>query len=324
MTAKTKIFFLLIVGIAGLVIGAILLMENMQIFTLPTRGGVNVDITVAVSPQLEDWVRDAALDFNGRNSQVTVTIVSLKGLDAPQRLDLSKGDTLYDAWIAEADFVRQMARSVPYDQQGTSVAQTGLIWLSVAGRASLPGNPDWGSVHDVAQNNAQFRVALTSPRSSVEGLATYLSAAAAYHNRPTLDQNAVVDTGFARWMDEILIAVPDKNGDPVNQLTRTPPSVDVGMVLQSELGKFNLSQFTQQIPVYNVIFNFPYLIRRGSTAPDAVDRERGAEIFRDFLLSAEQQNRLPATGLRPAQTLVSGETVKVDGTTAERLWSKYR
>ena len=335
MTLKTKIFFFIIVGLALVTVAAILSLEKTQVYTLPTRGGVNVDISVAVAPQIEDWVRAAATDFNDRNSQISVQVISLKGLDAVQALDLSKQESLPDVWIAEADFVRQMARNVPYDAQGTSLAQDSLIWLAIAQRTGLNGTLDWNIVHTAATDatqwqtlgagDARFDAALPSPANSIEGVAAYLSAAASYHQQPNLNADMVGDSNFLRWMDDILLTVPEKTVSPVNQLTRTPPSVDVGMILQSRLTQINSSQFIQQAPAYNVLLNFPYLIRRGNPAKNAADREIAAETFLNFLSSAEAQNQLPAYGLQPTSTFAAnGQFVTADDNTIDRLRAQFK
>lgn len=335
MTLKTKIFFLIIVGLAGATVIAMLSLEKTQVYTLPTRGGVSVDITVAVAPQLEDWARAAATDFNGRNSQISVQVIALKGLDAVQALDLSKQDSLPDAWIAEADFVRQMARNVPYDTQGTSLAQDSLLWLAIAQRSGLNSLLDWNTVHTAAADAAQwqtlgmgdarFDAALPSPANSIEGVAAYLSAAASYYQQPNLSADMVGDANFLRWMDDILLTVPEKTVSPLNQLTRTPPSVDVGIVLQSRLTQINASQFIQQVPAYNVLLNFPYLIRRGGTTKDAADREIAAQTFLEFLSSAEVQNQLHAYGLQPADAFATGgQFVTADVATIDRLRVQFK
>lgn len=335
MTLKTKIFFLIIVGLASAAVVAILSLEKSQVYTLPTRGGVNVDITVAVAPQIEDWVRTAATDFNGRNSQISVQVIGLKGLDAVQALDLSQQDSLPDAWIAEADFVRQIARNVPYDAQGTSLAQDSLLWVAIAQRTGLNGALDWDTVYIAATDSAQwqtlgmgdsrFDAALPSPANSIEGVAAYLSAAATYHQQPNLNANMVGDANFLRWMDDILLTVPEKRVSPINQLTRTPPSVDVGIVLQSRLTELNASQFIQQPPAYNVLLNFPYLIRRENPAKDAADREVAAQTFLDFLTSPETQNQLHAYGLQPANAFATGgQFVTADSATIDRLRAQFK
>lgn len=334
MTLKTKIFFFIIVGIAVAAVVAVLSLEKTQVYTLPTRGGVSTDIKIAVSPIVEAWVRDAAIDFNARNSQISVQIVPLKGLDATQQLDLSKTDSLPDAWIADAGFIREMARSVPYDETGLSVAHDGLVWLAVIQRSGLQGKLDWVTVHTAAVDPAQwasmgagdtrFDAALPSPKNSVDGLAAFLSAAASYHQQPNLNPTMVADSDFLRWVDDIMAVVPNPNNSPLNQLTRPPVSVDVGIILQSQLPDVNRNQFMEQEPQYPVVFDFPYLIRRGDTTKGAADREKAAEIFRDFLLSADQQNRLPQYGLQSGNAFPPANAVVVDGATAERLRAQFK
>ncbi len=324
MTTKTKIFFFIIVGMAAIAVVALLSLEKLQVYTLPTRGGVSTDITVATAPQIEAWVRAAATEFNQRNSQISVQVILVKGIDATQSLDLGRQDSLPDAWIAEADFVRQMARSVPYDAQGPSLAHDSLVWLAVAGRNKLSGTPGWQAVHEAAVNNPQFRAALPSPANSIDGVAAYFSAAASYYQQPQLSSDMVANSDFLRWVDDILVAVPEKKQSPLNQLSRPPVSVDVGMVLQSEVSQLNANQFIQQVPQYNVALNFPYLVRRENAAQDAADRAKAAELFKTFLLSADQQNRLPSYGLQPAATPFTGQMVVADGATADRLRGQFK
>ncbi len=326
MTTRTKVVFFVIVGFAATLVAAVLGMERLLGVTVPTRSGTAVTITVAVAPELEMWAQEAARNFNATHKPTTVNVVALKGLNATQELDLSKGDALPDAWIAEADFVRQMARGVPYEASGPSVAQAGLVWLEVAGRGKLPAPADWPTVHEAAVNNPQFRAALPSPANSVEGIAAYLSALAAFHNNPAPPPE-MINADFQAWMDEILVAVPEQIRAPLDQLSRTPPSVDVGLLLENELAELNLSQFNRQTPAFNVVFNFPYLIRQGrgviADETEAEARQQAAAQFRDFLLAAEQQSLLPNYGLHPAGSEPAA-AMQVNPATAERIWSQYR
>ena len=334
MTLQTKIIFFMIMGLAAALVGGVLLVEKVGGFTLPTRGGVQVDIQVAAPPSLEGWVREAAAEFNSRNPQTTVQVVSLKGLEANQKLSLGGGEALPEAWIAEADFIRQMAQGLPYEAQGPSVAQTRLIWLAMRERAGLQGLLDWETVHAAAVDRArwealsggdfQFDVALPSPGNSVEGLAAYLSAAADFRDQPDLRNSPVTDQAFLDWMAEILEAAPERSRSPLDQLARPPVSVDVGLVLESELGQLDLAKFMQQPPQYNVIFNYPYLIRRDAPLEDAAAREEAAQRFRDFLLSPEQQQKLAQAGFSPADATGLGEGVQVDGATAAILWNRVK
>lgn len=334
MTTTTKVVFFIIFGLAVVLVAGVLVAEKVGGYTLPTRGGVRVDIEVAAPPSLERWMREAAGEFNSRNPQIMVQVVSLKGLEADQRLSPTGGEALPDAWIAEADFVREMARGVPYDEQGTSVAQTRLIWLAMKERGNLEGRLDWGTVYeaavdgnrwqDLSGGDFQFAAAIPSPSNSVEGLAAYISAWADFRDQIELGNSTIPDESFLKWMAEILEAVPERTRSPVDQLARPPVSVDVGLVLESDLGQLDMNKFIRQVPRYNVIFNYPYVIRREAFLEDAAAREKAAETFRDFLLSAEQQQKLAQFGLAPADDTSLGESVQIDGGTATSLWNRVK
>jgi hypothetical protein len=324
MTTTTKVVFFIIVGLAVVLVASVLAAEKVGGYTLPTRGGVQVDIEVAAPPSLERWVREAVDEFNNRNSQITVHMVPLKGFEAEQKLSPLGGGALPDAWIVEADFVREMARGISYDEQGTSVAQTQLTWLAVKERGDLEGRLDWQTVHDLSSSDPQFAVAIPSPSNSVEGLAAYISAWADFRGQVDLRNSTVTDQQFLDWMDEILEAVPERTRSPVDQLARPPVSVDVGLVLESDLGQLDMDKFIRQAPQYNIIFNYPYVIRRDSFLEDAAAREKAAETFRDFLLSPEQQQKLDQFGFAPADDTSLGESVQIDGGTATALWNRVK
>lgn len=328
MTTRTKISFFFIMSLAAVVVAGVLILEQVGAFTVPTRGETEVNIQVSAAPGLEPWVRDAARDFNRQHPNLTVDVVILNGLEANQKLAPTSSN-LPDAWIAEAEFVRGMAGTVPYPEQGPTVAQTRLVWLAVKDRTGLQGNLDWPTIHEAAVNptawqtlgsgDSRFDLALPSPGNSVEGVAAYLSAAADYFNQDDLSSVSVTDQGFLAWMDEILQVVPEQRTAPLNQLTRTPVSVDVGLLLESDFDQVARDQFIIQTPAHNIIFASPYLIRRNNPADNAADRQRTAEQFRDFLLSDQQQAKLAAQGFIGADDPSLGQGVQVDGETALRL-----
>ena len=334
MTTRTKGVFFIITGLAFFLVAGVLIFENVFGYTLPTRGGVSVDIRVAVAPELERWVSDAAVEFNNRNPQITVEVLSLKGLDADQKLNVTDPNSLIEAWIAEADFIRSMAGHIPYDEGGGSVAQTRLVWLAVNTHTGLQGILDWDAVHDAAIDSAkwqslssgdfQFDAALPAPGNSVEGLAAYISAAANYQQQFDLRDASVTDPQFLDWMNDILEAVPERNRAPLDQLARPPVSVDVGILLESKLNQLDLNQFIQQTPGYNVIFTYPYLIRRDANVENAADREKVAQQFNDFLLSAAQQQKLGQFGFAQANDTSLGQSVQIDGNTAGTLWRRVQ
>lgn len=320
MTTRTKIIFVVIIGLAAACIAAILTTESLNVYTLPTRGGVTVDITVAVAPPLQTWAEQAAQEFS--NNQITVKITSLKGTAATNRLSASQGDNLPDAWIAEATFVREMADAIPYTTESESVAKTGLVWVIMGGQIDFTTNPDWATIRQVSKDNVQFRIALPSPGNTVEGIASYASLAAAISQQTTLPDGSVINAEFRKWLNDILLAVPDKQASPLNQLKLQPPKVDIGLILESDIPQLNGRAFTTQIPPYNVEFNFPYFLRERSTAPDALERRQVAEQFRDFLLTQAQQEKLQTYGLRVASATIEGQLVQIDGNIARQIHSQ--
>ena len=333
MTVKTKIVFIIIMGLAVVIVAGILAVENFAGYALPSRGGFAANIQVAVAPSLEVWVREAADQFNDQHSQIVVRVVSLRGLDAEQRLSRRDEADLIDAWVAEADFIREMADNIPFDQTGPSVAVTRLTWLAKNDYAGLSGQLDWPTVHAAAVDTTHWqrlsgsdqfmRAALPSPSNSVEGLAAYISAAASFQSQADLRQATVTDQPFLDWMDEVFVAVNERNRAPLDQFIRPPVSVDLGMLLENELQELNMGQFIQQPPQYNVIFDYPYLIRRDEGVENAANRVNAAEQFRQFLLSGPQQARLAEFGFAQAGTDFAGG-VQIDGDTAETLWNRVK
>ena len=332
MTTRTKIVFFIITGIAVFLVAGVFMAENLLGYTLPTRGGVQVDIQVAVAPSLEGWVSDAATDFNNRNAQITVDVVALRGLDANRDLAVTAGTPLPDAWIAETDFVRDMARSIPYETTGQSVAQTQLTWVARSDLSGLQGQLDWPIVQNAAVDAAawqsaggdrQFDAAIPSPGNTVEGLAAFISAAANYHGQTNLAGASVTDQAFLDQVADVMDVVPTKTRSPLDQFSTPPVSVDVGILLESDLKNLDAS-LIRQTPQYNVIFNYPYLIRNDDILDDASDRQQAATRFRDFLLDAERQAQLANYGFMPPDEASMAGAVQIDGNTASTLWNRLR
>ena len=334
MTTKTKVVFFIIVGFVVFLIAGIFTVEALTGYTLPTRGGVEVDIEIAVAPSLEPWVREAATTFNAGNPQITVKVIPLSLTDIDRRLSPIGTQSGPDAWIAEAGFVRGMFTPLPYDEQGQSVAQTRLVWLAVSDRGSLANTLDWDVAHTAATDAAawqslsggdtRFDAAIPSPRNSVEGLAVYISAVADFLDQADLTNAPVSSQEFIIWMDDILLAVPQSQIAPDEQLLRTPPPVDVGILLESHLSGLPIANFTQHSPQYNVILNYPYLIRRDPNLEDAEARQTAAQRFRDFLLAGAQQQQLAQLGFAPAGGTGLGTGVQIDGPTANTLWNRVK
>jgi hypothetical protein len=282
-------------------------------FYLPTSAGIEAKITVAAPPTLEGWVREAAADFNRQNTLIEVSVIGLRGAEAGRRLNAGVTD-LPDVWIAEADFVRTGVGGVPYETGGPSVARDSLAWVVVASRREAIGDLTWQSVSDVARSDMQFSIAVP-PAGSVEGLAACMSASAEYHQQANLTAGLVNAPAFRGWLNELLAAAPNRSRSPRDQLGSRPPEVDVGLILGSDWHQLPQESFVYQPPRYNVMFNYPYLVRSNwyELAEDEADARRiAAEKFSAFLLGAGPQSKLVNYGLERADAQPSGQVVTVD------------
>lgn len=296
MTNQSKILFAVIIILALLAIGVTWGLEQFSYYTLPTRGGISTSIEVAVSPKLFSWVEAAALDFNDSNSQITVTVIEVDS----KRIDSVFGrstESLPDVWIPEATFVAQQNGSSAYNRDGLSVASDSLLW---AKPANQPYELDWQLLHDSAATDLQFSIAL--PRSNnTSAIATCLSAAQTYHLTDQLDFALANDSGLKSWYREIEDAIPNQT-DPYAQLVRRPPAIDVVMITNSE-GQGLDSSFETADPIYDVVFDFPYVTRSTwaeLSTEEAEAKQVAADRFFQTLTASTAQSDLAGLGLSSA------------------------
>jgi hypothetical protein len=288
-------------------------------FFLPTRAGQPVTLAVAVPTTLESWVKASAAEFSQQNALIQIAVTPLRGLDANRRLNTVTG--LPDVWIAEADFARLAAGGIPYETQGTPLAQDTLIWVAAKSQTALAGDLGWKTVAEAASRNPQFRIAMP-PLNSVEGMAACLSAAAEYHAQDQLAPAQINDPAFRGWLKALLQAAPDLSRNPRDQLASRPPQADAGLILNSDWHQLNQGGFLFQAPSYNVAFNYPYFIRSNwqNLQPDEADAHRAAaEKFKTYLLSSGPQSRLGNYGLDRPDAHLTAPRLTMDEATIRAL-----
>lgn len=268
---------------------------------LPTQASQPVTLSIAVSPALEGWVKASAAEFTRQNPFVQVEVAQMRGLDANRRLNTLSGQA--DVWIAEADFARTVAGGIPYETQGTSVAQDSFQWVAVKSRAELAGSLSWRSVARLADGNPQFKIAMP-PVNSLEGLAACWIAAAEYHQTGAVTAAQITDPAFRAWLAALLQAAPDRNRSPRDQLATRPPQAEAGLILNSDWNQLAQSSFNSQPPSFNVIFNYPYYVRTNwpNLQPDEISAHQDAAArFKAYLLGGAQ-DKLAGFGLGRANS----------------------
>ena len=320
MTTQSKITSIAILGLAILSVAILYFLEITNTYALPTRGGIQATIQVAVPASLVDWVEQAAEEFSDRHGQIDVKVVPLESGEAEDHLGTS-ANNLSDVWIAEADFVRANAGSIPFDQHGMSVAHDSLLWVAPSRESNAANNLNWQVVHDSAVNDLQYRVAIPAA-GGTDSLAACMSAAATFHQQANVGRGMVNDAAFQAWLEDLLEAVPNRNRNPRDLLGSRPPQADVGLLRKSEWQSLNHENFVHSPPVYDVAFNYPYLIRTRwpkLSESDANAHRLAAERFRDFLLDPTQQNRLRDFGLESAGVTQANKFVQIEQSALSNL-----
>lgn len=313
------VFVTLVVGVAALIWPSFrslayaplrdLLLPNVF---LPTAASAPVTLSVAVPAALEDWVKTNSVEFMQQNQFIKIEVSQLNGQEADRKLNTLTGQT--DVWIAESDFARAAAASIPYEKQGTSVAQDTFLWVAVRSQSELANNLNWKSVAAAAKANPSFKIAMP-PANSIIGMAACWTASAEYHNTATPTAAQINDPAFRKWLTALLAAAPDRSRSPRDQLATRPPQANAGLILSSDWSQLAQNSFISQPPSRNVAFNYPYYIRSTwqNLQPEEIQAHQDAAMkFRAFLLSAGAQNALAAEGLQPVSAQLTGQLPATD------------
>lgn len=287
-----------------------------------------VEVTIAVSPLAEDWVRSAADAFNeadrriDNTRRVRVNIAIVEEMDVWVRggdIEWTAADHP-DGWIpalpASIDYAT--GSGLPFTIAHDSVALTLLVWGGYADRVETLTGSDpltWSAVQNAASTESWsalggpdawgfVNLAFALPDSTVGGFSVLLSGMAAFNETPTLNA-ATNSAAFRDWMEPIVESVPNYNTIGTNVarfVARGPSSADMGIAPESQWvtnlnALTNGDNFSFSYPTFPLLFTFPLAAWNG---PETADDARAAvTAFGDWLLEAEQQTSVTAFGLRP-------------------------
>ncbi|MEM8860398.1 MAG: hypothetical protein AAGD96_18900 [Chloroflexota bacterium] len=296
MTSQSKILFTAILILALIATGVIWGLERFSFYTLPSRGGISTTIQVAASPALFEWVQTAASDFNDSNTQITVTVVEVDSKRTDSVLS-GTGNELPDAWIPEAGFVALQNGSTAYNREGSSVASDSLLWAKPADREYFL---EWNALNEAAVNDRQFNIALPT-NNNTTAIASCLSAAQTYHQTTELDFSLANDSGLKDWYRDLEAAIPNAT-DPLAQLLRRPPAIDVVMITDKDMPSLQ-GNFETADPLYDILFDYPYIARSSwaeLSQDEAAAKQTAVDRFFDVLTSSGNQADLANYGLSPA------------------------
>lgn len=318
MQPSKALFF----SIVGLAILAVIGMAAIRPFLFTTTPG-EIEIEIVVASSIKPWLDQAARDFNQANPKTRVKTIAATSL-VPDRQFQTTGPEIEPpaAWLAEASFVVEMARSQGLEfDDAQSVASTGLAWGTFNSKldqfSQEYGSLTWQNLHAKGTNSSDvLKLVIASPQNSAAGVAALISATAAHLGSDSLSASDV--SAADGWLSEtfghrntLIPATPA--GDFA---TKGVSAGDVGILTMAAWQRANLTQrsdFTITPAQPTVILDFPLAIWSDSQ-PAA---KEAARAFRTFLLESAQQDRLAEHFLDPA-TAGQGQ-IQIDGIAAQRL-----
>lgn len=315
-----------IVVIAFVVLAAVVIGVSQFLRAQPP-----LEITVAVSPLAEAWVRSAAESFNaaehivGTNRRVQVRVTAVDDVSVWSDEGLRQWqDAPPTAWIPATSASISYASRLPLEVIVPSVAQTMLVWGGFSDRVDVLTDGgmnllDWDEVAQAAQAQrwanipgaqaswGNVNLAFSRPNGSMAGLAALFSGAAAFADNPVVSGTTVVSSGFQNWIQPILQSVPNYNtlGNSVAQTMATRGATVGGIALLPESEWLNnlrgslvagANPIKLSYPAYTFVFDFPMARWQGMTA----DESAAVDAFAAWLLQQAPENY----GLRRADGTV--------------------
>ncbi|MBC7810592.1 MAG: substrate-binding domain-containing protein [Burkholderiales bacterium] len=298
-----------------------------------------LEITLAVNPLAEAWVRDAMTSFNaGENAvgaaarRVQVQVIST---DDPAVWQGESRWTLANhphAWIpassASVDYTAGSGGNLPFVSAADSLARTPLVWGGYASRVDALANSDaittntldWQMVAEAAATdegswaalggdaNWRFlKVAFPRPDSTMSGLGALFSGAGYFNENATLTGGATRSREFQSAFVPIINAVPNfqtLGSDIAAAAARGSSTVEIALLPESQWllnldGITNNEDMRFSYPAYQFMLDFP--LARWQSDTTTADEQAAVDAVANFLLSAAQQQNAQRFGLRPAQ-----------------------
>jgi hypothetical protein len=301
-----------------------------------------VEITVAVNPMAEDWMRALVADFNeseaviNGTTRITVNMTTTKDIAVWDDNKWSV-DNHPDAWLpASSASVSYLNSNIPFQTIANSTAQTPLVWGGFQSRVDIlttGGILDWGIVAGAAQTDEGnwaslggesgwgfLKFAYARPSNDIAGLAVLFSGASEFTESTTLDRSQLLDDEFNTWMEAIVASVPNfqtLGSNPAAAMASRGTSVAEIAFLPESLWLNSLNDLNGSDPI---TFNYPatqFVLDFPLTMwddPDTSDETKLAvQAFTDYV-TGTGQNTVTEFGLRPANgNVTNADSLFADG-----------
>ncbi len=305
---------------------------------------ISVASAIAAEPWVSAAARQFSgkeYELDGVRRKVTVEVYPLDGVTALNKWAGGEFQTPPTAWVAESrDWVNQ-ANAVSADRykqdiflaggvyRDQSVAMSPEVWAVFKSRATALerkfGRPlDWEVARAAAVSSGwaelggdgawgRFKLVIPHPRRDPAGLAAMVSAAGAFYKKPAVSAEELNSPAFLKWLKELLDTVVDfQPYGAENMVLYGPSAGDAGQVMENYL-LLNAEAIEKRwgdglVVVYPdpiAWYDFPFAIYMGKEKETSAAEKDAAVLFKQFLLSEQQQVATLGFGLRPASPDVS-------------------
>jgi hypothetical protein len=330
--SRSRLTFLVIVGAALAVVLAGVLTGQLGGNGAGKDGGEanggTIELRLAVSPLVKDWVDGAVQSYNGQRRRISGRVAEVQ-LEVQDSLPIWSAPGAWSVashpliWIPEMSAAVQYGNGVGlhFSTLQPSLVSTVMMWGAPADRAHVIerkyGDLTWASVRQASADSSWeqiggqadwrfFKPGFAQPDRYTSGMAALLIAAAEQQNSGALTAAALNDQALIDGMKPVFESVPSfaTFGASVAETigSRGASVADVALLPESEW-LVNYSGLTSRVgamtfvyPAYQFWFDFPFAVWDGS---EVTQQERdAAQDFLNYLLSDDQQRRAANFGLR--------------------------
>lgn len=299
-----------------------------------------LQIQVVTAVPAYAWANAAAESFNAQQHTldgqvIEVEVIVMDGLSALNKWGQGEFMPYPTAWLAESRAWVEQANLVALERTNQDIfLSTGryraqpvvlspLVWgiwedaYSTMSAYFGTEQISWDEIHqaavigqwqDMGGQDAfgHFKLVVAHPKRDPAGLVAIVAAAGEYYDKPTLSAEELHDPEFLLWLSEQFDTVVDFSPfGAENMLLFGRSNGDAGQIVESYL-LMNMAALEKRwgqslIIVYPdpiAWFDFPYTVYMGPET-SAAEKE-AALLFKQYLLTADQQAAALEFGLRPA------------------------
>lgn len=316
----------IVVVLFGLIIAAIIGYDRV------VKNQPPLEITVAVDPLAENWIRKAAEQFNNTetfvNNGTTRVRVNISAVMNDVKVWTGTSGWTFDkhpqVWIASSSASLQYIPSnLTFVSLKPSLARTPLLWGGFQSRVAVITDDgqkpfDWSAVNTALKAGTwaaagasdirgNVNMAINWPESSMAGMAVLFSGVADLNATDTLSRSVISSATFATWLEPFSAGVrnSERIGEsPAQAMASRGTSVADFALLPEAQWILSLNDLVRQeavvlnYPAYQFMLDFPMAIWNDQNTTDI--QRQAAMAFGDYLLSPAGQQLAMSFGLRPA------------------------